>query len=160
MSMTHSAVEIGSPAPDFRLPSNRGEVALSDYCGKKRVLLYFIREFGCLTCQFHAAALVKAYPQIEAAGCEVLVIGGGNEIDAVKMAHRLTAPFPILADGDRSVYERYNVDKVFAFLQRSATFIIDVDGRIAYAHRSANPSAGLNIGEVLAALGGDRTTIS
>ncbi len=37
--------EIGSPAPNFRLPaSSGGEVELADYLGKKKVVLFFVRE--------------------------------------------------------------------------------------------------------------------
>ena len=36
------AVELGEPAPDFRLPSTFGnDISLSDYRGKKWVLLEF-----------------------------------------------------------------------------------------------------------------------
>jgi hypothetical protein len=36
------AVEVGEPAPDFRLPSTFGnDISLSDYRGKKWVLLEF-----------------------------------------------------------------------------------------------------------------------
>jgi len=42
--MPNSELEIGSPAPDFKLPANiSGEIALSDYRGKK-VVLFFVRE--------------------------------------------------------------------------------------------------------------------
>lgn len=145
-------LEVGGEAPGFRLPSNRGEIDLADFRGRKSVVLYFVREFACMTCQMHAAALVKAYPAIQAAGAEVLAIGGGSVDDAARMAQRLRAPFPILADGSRSVYERYHVDKALAFIQRSATFAIDIDGRVAYAHRSTNPAGGLNMGELMSAL--------
>jgi len=37
-----TAVEVGEPAPDFRLPSTFGnDISLSDYRGKKWVLLEF-----------------------------------------------------------------------------------------------------------------------
>lgn len=37
-----AAVELGEPAPDFRLPSTFGnDISLSDYRGKKWVLLEF-----------------------------------------------------------------------------------------------------------------------
>jgi peroxiredoxin Q/BCP len=40
--MSTSAVEVGQPAPDFLLHSTVGEsVRLSDYQGKKTVLLFF-----------------------------------------------------------------------------------------------------------------------
>ncbi len=38
--------KIGSRAPDFRLPSTNGsEISLSDFRGKKNVVLFFVREF-------------------------------------------------------------------------------------------------------------------
>ncbi len=38
-------LEVGSPVPDFMLPSNKGgEVKFSDYRGKK-VVLFFVREY-------------------------------------------------------------------------------------------------------------------
>lgn len=44
--MLTTEIEIGSAAPDFKLPSNTGgEVALSNYRGKK-VILFFVREYN------------------------------------------------------------------------------------------------------------------
>jgi AhpC/TSA family len=41
-SMPSLAVEVGQPAPDFKLPATTGgDIALSDYRGKKWVLLEF-----------------------------------------------------------------------------------------------------------------------
>ncbi len=38
--------KIGSHAPEFRLQSTNGsEIALSDFRGKKNVVLFFVREF-------------------------------------------------------------------------------------------------------------------
>ncbi len=42
--MAKSELEVGAPAPDFKLPSNTGgEIALSDYRGRK-IVLFFVRE--------------------------------------------------------------------------------------------------------------------
>ena len=47
MSSDPENVEVGSVAPDFSLESNRGKtVHLSDYKGRKFVVLYFMREFS------------------------------------------------------------------------------------------------------------------
>ena len=44
--MSNTEVEVGSSAPDFKLPPNTGdEIALSDYLGKK-VVLFFVREYN------------------------------------------------------------------------------------------------------------------
>ena len=39
-------LNVGSPAPDFKLPANDGrEIALADYRGKSSVVLFFVREY-------------------------------------------------------------------------------------------------------------------
>ena len=44
--MSDPDLGVGSAAPDFNLPQNiGGEVALSDYRGKK-VVLFFVREYN------------------------------------------------------------------------------------------------------------------
>jgi thioredoxin-dependent peroxiredoxin len=43
--MENTELVIGSSVPDFKLPANTGgEIALSDYRGRK-VILFFVREF-------------------------------------------------------------------------------------------------------------------
>ena len=40
-------LEVGDPAPDFRLPaSTGGEVGLHDFHGKASLVLFFVREYG------------------------------------------------------------------------------------------------------------------
>ena len=40
-------IDLGSPAPNFRLPAaNGGEVELADYHGKQKVVLFFVREYN------------------------------------------------------------------------------------------------------------------
>jgi peroxiredoxin len=44
--MSNTELEVGSSAPDFKLPqSTGGEVALSDYHGKK-IVMFFVREYN------------------------------------------------------------------------------------------------------------------
>jgi len=44
--MSNTELGVGSPAPEFKLPPNTGgEIALSDYRGKK-VVLFFVREYN------------------------------------------------------------------------------------------------------------------
>jgi peroxiredoxin Q/BCP len=44
--MSNTEMGIGSSAPDFKLPQyTGGEIALSDYRGKK-VVLFFVREYN------------------------------------------------------------------------------------------------------------------
>ena len=45
--MSKVELKIGDPAPDFSLPASTGEtISLSDYLGKKRVVLYIYNNNG------------------------------------------------------------------------------------------------------------------
>src|SRR5205085_9337537 len=129
MSENIAAVVEGSTAPDFNLESNQGDsIRLSDYQGHKHIVVYFMREFTCLQCQRNAIQLGRMYEQLKAQNVEVLVIGGGERKDAERLTKLLNLPYPVLADPDRSVYERYSLDKVLIAIQRSGTFLIDQQG--------------------------------
>ena len=40
-------ITVGSQAPNFKLPSSKGnEIGLADYHDKSRVVLFFVREFN------------------------------------------------------------------------------------------------------------------
>ena len=57
-------------------------------------------------------------------------------------ADTLKSPFPVLADPDRAVYHRYELDKIVG-IQRTASIIIDQTGIIRYLKRSINPTTWL-----------------
>jgi len=63
--------------------------------------------------------------------------------DPVEKARRysetLHLPFPVLADPERSVYHQFELEKVSAFIQRTASVVIDPQGIIQYIKSTANP---------------------
>jgi peroxiredoxin len=73
------------------------------------------------------------------AGAQILIILGDTLERARQYAETLKAPFPVLADPDREVYHRYELDKIFIGIQRTASIIIDQNGVIRYLKRSINP---------------------
>ena len=146
-SMSEGVIQIdaGATAPDFTLESSDGTmIRLSDYRNHSNVLLYFMREFNCLQCQAHVAELRRLFDQLRAHNTTVLVIGGGSTRDANRIAMMFRAPFQVLADPDRAVYRDYGLHKVLFALQRSGTFLIDMQGQITYVQRVTNPSASLD----------------
>ena len=43
----NQSVEVGSAAPEFRLPASNGqEIGLADYRDKANVVVFFVREYG------------------------------------------------------------------------------------------------------------------
>jgi peroxiredoxin len=73
------------------------------------------------------------------AGAQILIILGDTLDRASKYAETLKTPFPVLADPDRTVYHRYELDKNFIGIQRTASVIVDQNGMIRYIKRSLNP---------------------
>ena len=73
------------------------------------------------------------------AGAQILIILGDTLERARQYAETLKAPFPVLADPDREVYHRYELDKIFIGIQRTASIIMDQNGVIRYLKRSINP---------------------
>ena len=96
-----------------------------------------------MQCRTHVAQLGRLYPEFQAAGAEVLVILGDSEDRATRYGAALHAPFPILADPVHEVYHRFDLERVFLVVQRTAAVVVDRNGRIAYLKRATNPQAWL-----------------
>ena len=97
--------KIGSLAPDFKLLATNGqEVSLTDFRGKKNVIVFFIRETSCPQCRTHVTQLGRMYDQFLEAGAEIVVILGEDVNKAKEYAEGIHLPFPILCDPDRAVY--------------------------------------------------------
>jgi peroxiredoxin len=73
------------------------------------------------------------------ARAQILIILGDTLDRARGYAETLKTPFPVLADPERDVYHRYELDKNFIGIQRTASVIVDQNGLIRYLKRSANP---------------------
>ena len=70
-----------------------------------------------MQCRAHVAQLGRMYQNFQAAGAEVLVILGDTPERARRYAETLKAPFPVLADLDRSIYHRFDLEKSLIVIQ-------------------------------------------
>ncbi len=144
--MTNDSIEakIGSLAPDFKLLATNGqEVSLTDFRGKKNVIVFFIRETSCPQCRTHVTQLGRMYGQFLEAGAEIVVILGEDVNKAKEYAEGIHLPFPILCDPDREIYHLYELEKYFLLFQRTASLIVDKDGLVRYLKRTTVPNVWL-----------------
>jgi thioredoxin-dependent peroxiredoxin len=149
-------VEEGNPAPDFTLRSDAGEdVSLADLRGRTVVLYFYPRDDtpGCTT---QALGLRDVYGEIQERGATVLGVSPDTEASHVKFRDKYGLPFPLLADPDHEVAERYGVwveknmyGKKSMGIKRS-TFVIDGEGNVASAMLGVKPDD--HADKVLAAL--------
>ena len=92
-----------------------------------------------MQCRAHVAQLGRMNDEFVAAGTQILIILGDSPERATKYAETLKTPFPILADLERAVYHRFELEKNFIGIQRTASIIVDQKGTIRYIKRSTNP---------------------
>lgn len=92
-----------------------------------------------MQCRAHVSQLGKLYEQLKEAGADVIVILGDTLEKANEYAKILKLPFPVLSDPAREVYRMYELDKYFLLVQRTASIVVDREGRVKYLKRTTNP---------------------
>ena len=133
---------VGSVAPDFTLADQDGvEHTLSSYQGAW-VLIYFYPKDDTPGCTKQACALRDADPDFTKLDAVVL----GISVDSVKSHKKFTEKyglaFPLLADEDKKVVNRYGVWGVKKFMGREyqgikrTSFLIDPNGKIAKVYEN------------------------
>ena len=81
-------IKVGDKAPDFTLPSQMGDnVTLSEYSGKKNVVLYFYPKDETPGCTKEACTFRDSYDIFTSLGAEVLGISGQSVESHKSFAH-------------------------------------------------------------------------
>jgi peroxiredoxin len=110
---TRSALQPGEPAPDFTLPAihREGTISLSDYRGKKPVLLALFRGLWCPFCRRAIAQLGAASEKLGGLGVETLgVVATTTDNARLYFRHRPTK-LPLVADPELTTLQAYRVPK-------------------------------------------------
>ena len=136
------AITDGTMAPSFKLKSDDGKTySLSDYNGKKEVVLYFYPKDDTPGCTKEACAFRDNLSSLNKAGVQVLGVSMDDLDSHGKFREKYSLNFPLLADTDGKVSKEYGVYKLknnygkkYWGIERS-TFVIDTEGRIKKAIR-------------------------
>lgn len=150
------APAIGAPAPEFSLKDqDQKEVKLSDFRGKKRVVLIFYPLDWSPVCTKEHACLVNDMKRFEQLDAQVL----GLSVDSVwshkAYADKMGIHYPLLADFQPrgAVAERYGVYLADKGITGRAISIIDKNGNLAW-HKNYDIPVVPDIQEVSKALAG------
>lgn len=132
-----TALEVGRKAPSFALLATGGrEVSLSDYLGKKNLVLYFYPKDGTPGCTREACGFRDIYDRLASHDTEVLGVSRDGLDAHEKFSARNGLPFPLLSDADSKVATAYGVYGKKSFMGREfmgvkrTTFVIDKKGKI------------------------------
>ncbi|XHH08815.1 MAG: peroxiredoxin [Candidatus Bathyarchaeia archaeon] len=123
------AVKVGDKAPDFTLPSQMGDnVTLSEYLGKKNVVLYFYPKDESPGCTKEACSFRDNYQELTGLGAEVLGVSGQSIESHKSFATHHGLPFILLSDAENKVRELYGVPSTMGILPGRVTYVIDKQG--------------------------------
>ncbi len=130
-------IEPGKKAPSFSLADQEGKThRLADYAGRPLVLYFYPKDDtpGCTTqaCGFQAS--LRKFKTNKAAVLGVSILDGASK---AKFAKKFGLAFPLLADADHAVVEKYgvwqeksNYGKKYMGIVRT-TYLIGTDGKVA-----------------------------
>ena len=135
----------GDRAPAFTLNDQDGKkVKLSDYKGQK-VVVYFYPKADTPGCTTQSCELRDAEPSLENLEAKVIGISPDPSDRQKKFDDKYGLGFPLLADTEHEVAEKYgvwgektNYGRKYMGIIRSA-FVIDEAGRIAGAFYKVSP---------------------
>jgi peroxiredoxin Q/BCP len=132
-----SLIDPGRKAPAFRLnDQNGGTHSLADYAGGP-VVLYFYPKDDTPGCTTESCAFQDNLPKFKAGKAAVLGVSILDEKSKAKFAAKHGLTFPLLADADHDVAEKYGVwqeksrygHKYMGIVR--TTYLIGPDGKIA-----------------------------
>ena len=128
---------MGDKAPDFTLPSQMGDnVTLSEFFGKKNVVLYFYPKDETPGCTREACSFRDSYEELTNLGAEVLGVSGQSVESHKSFATHYGLPFILLSDEGNKVRKLYGVPSSMGILPGRVTYIIDKKGVVRHIFNS------------------------
>ncbi len=139
-------VQIGKPANEFALPDQNGEIVkLSDFKGKRHLLLIFVRGDWCPGCHMMLRTYEKNNDKFQSKNILVMAIGPDPVGVNKGMVEKLGLDFKVLADeGQRTAmiygvqlkeYDNDFAEKYEEGIPLPASFLIDKSGVVRYVSR-------------------------
>ncbi len=136
----------GTPAPDFALPDDSGQVhRLSDYRGRV-VVLYFYPKDNTPGCTKEACGFRDDYADYQAAGVVVIGVSPDPPERHTKFKLKYNLPFVLLSDPEHRVLEQYgawglkkNFGREYYGVLR-VTYVIDSEGVIRKVYPKVKPA--------------------
>ena len=147
--MAEGLLPVGTEAPLFEAETTEGgRVSLADFRGRQSVLLMFYPKDDTPGCTKQMCAARDEGAAYASAGVARFGVNPGTLASHRKFVDKYTLDFPLIVDQDAEIASAYGVLRDNGGVGR-ATYLVDRDGRIAYAASGAHGAD-----EVLGALRG------
>ena len=130
-------IEPGQKAPAFNLNDQAGKAhRLSDYAGRP-VVLYFYPKDDTPGCTKESCAFQDNLPKFTSSKAAVFGVSILDEASKARFAEKYQLTFPLLADADHEVADKYgtwqkktNYGRSYMGIART-TYLIGADGKVA-----------------------------
>ncbi len=130
-------INVGDPAPDFTLTSQKSEnVTISQFLGKKNVVLYFYPKDETPGCTREACTFRDSFELFTDLGAEVIGVSADTVESHKKFTEHYNLPFTLLSDLDNAVRKLYGVTSSLGIVPGRVTFIIDKKGVVRHVFSS------------------------
>ncbi len=128
----------GSPAPEFSAKDELGNtVQLSDFKGKKNVILYFYPKDDTPGCTIEACNFRDNLNQFQNAETQILGVSFDDAKSHQAFKEKFHLNFPLLVDSDKKIAAAYGVSG--AQYAARDTIVIDKEGKIKKVLRKVDP---------------------
>lgn len=129
-------LQVGTRAPHFKgIDENGNTVSLEDFKGKKLILFFYPKD-NTPSCTAEACSLRDSYTELKDKGFALLGVSADDSKRHQKFKEKYQLPFPLIADTERTILEKYKVWGTKKFMGRvydgihRTTYIIDEQGTI------------------------------
>jgi len=151
MSVANKELAVGDKAPAFNLKDQDGNtVALSDFKGKKNVVLVFYPGDMTPGCTMQLCAIRDDWSKFKRHDAVVFGVNHGDAESHATFIKKHAFPFPLLIDKGKKLSAKYGALKKFfkAIIIKRTVVVVGKDGNIAYLKRGMPKDA-----DILKALG-------
>lgn len=129
-------LEVGAAAPDFTLPDyNKEQVSLSDFQGKKNVLLVFYPFAFSGVCHGELCQVRDDLAEFQNDKVQVIGVSVDSPFALKAWADQEGYTFPLLSDfwPHGEVAQAYGVFNEQAGMANRGTFLIDTEGKVRFS---------------------------
>ena len=136
----------GEIIPKFEAYDAKGnKVKSTDFKGKKLVIYFYPKDFtpGCTT---EADEFAKDYKKFQKEGIEIIGVSPDDVDSHKKFCDKMGIQFPLLADVDKDISQKFGVWGKKKFMGREymgvirSTFLVDKNGKIFKIYPKVKPA--------------------
>jgi peroxiredoxin len=131
-------VTVGKTAPDFTAKTADGKtIRLSDFKGKKNVVLAFYQGSFCTVCGAQLTNFQKHLSDFKAQDAEIVAISADDALHAMQSVGEHGLTFKVVPDAKKEIIRKYGVANVSRkHIAWPSLFVVDKQGKVQLSYAS------------------------